>query len=1504
MRKLQPRGGTDRERGAPRKEPSARPAGGAGIDVPVDGESGVWWRWLDLFFNRTRSCLALLDGSGRFIRVNRAFAQHFGRAVEEFVGRAVTEFFALAGMRGAANPSALDELLHDGGQMHERARLRERSAAVERGAPIRHWILEPIPDGIDRVRGLILFAVEASELIRLAIASAQREAVYRQAVAAMAEGVVVQGPSGHITTVNPAAETILGRSGAQLLGQTIEALGPTVREDGTPLPLDQHPAAITLHTAASQSDVIVGLNRPDGARVWLSVNSQPALSEPSGPQAVVTTFRDITERRRIEDALSFIAQRGWLGTAENFLAALAQYLAQALNVDYVLIDRLADEPGIAQTAALYVRGEVAPNITYALEGTPCENVVGGELCVHPQGVQALFPRDRLLAQMGVESYAGMPLWDSAGRPIGLIAVMDRKPLSPSRPVVPLLRLVATRAAAELERERIERALGDRERLFRRLTESTPDKIARYSVDARTLYINPTLERTLGCTLQQLAGKTPTQNAATSVSSKYEQHILAVARTGDESEMELVCLGHDGREHYDSVRFVAERDETGAIIGVLAVGRDITARRRAEQERLAHLRFVENLDRVNSAMRGGGDSEHMLGDVLDTVLAMFECDRAWLVYPCNPDAATWFTPMEKTRPEYPGALVLGVPQPVDAQVAETFRTMLAAAGPVQFGEPGGEKPPDAVRARFGFKSFIAMVLRPNLGEPWLFGLHQCSHARTWTAQEEKLFQEIGRRLSDALNSLLMYRNLQKSEREFRSLAEHSPDVIARFDSEGRYLYVSPIVTQATGLAPEDYIGKPIGQTRRAAGHTISESSVGLLLDAVRRTVATGQLQLCEVAPSGEPAEGVLEYRMAPEVDAAGRLVSVLCIARDVTERKRNEDVQRRLNRSLRLLSSCNQLLVDAEDEPALLRDVCRLVVEAGDYLLAWVSVAEQDTDKTVRPIAHFGHDEGYLASIKVSWADVETGRGATGTAIRTGEAQISQDFLSDPRVTPWRQALAARGFRSSVALPLKDGHSTFGALTIFAGRVNAFFQEEVELLQELASDLAYGMRALRTRAEHLAAKAQLEFLAHHDSLTQLPNRLLLRDRFEQAVAVASRRQVRVAMLFLDLDGFKQINDSLGHEAGDQLLIHVARRLQSCVRSSDTVSREGGDEFVIVLSEVSGPDTAARVGQQILEAMEKPFEIGGNALQSALSIGISLYPDDGTDFETLRLNSDVALFHAKDGGRNTYRFFDEQMNRDTIERLQTQASLRSALKNGEFTLHYQPLVQLSDGRIVGVEALIRWRRDGELVLPGKFISAAEQGGLIIPIGEWVLDQACRQAVAWREAGLPQLAVAVNLSAVQFRRGNIVQAVAAALERSRLPATLLELELTESVLLHDTETAMQTLGALKKLGVKLSVDDFGTGYSSLSYLKRMAVDKLKIDQTFVRQLAQSPEDAAIVRAIVQLGHTLQLQVVAEGVETEAQLEFLKANGCDQIQGYCISRPMPAEEFAQFLRRQDGQG
>ncbi|MDO8989027.1 MAG: EAL domain-containing protein [Sideroxyarcus sp.] len=609
---------------------------------------------------------------------------------------------------------------------------------------------------------------------------------------------------------------------------------------------------------------------------------------------------------------------------------------------------------------------------------------------------------------------------------------------------------------------------------------------------------------------------------------------------------------------------------------------------------------------------------------------------------------------------------------------------------------------------------------------------------------------------------------------------------------------------------------------------------------------------------------------------------------------------RLNRSLKLLSECNSALVRAEDEQQLLAEICRLAVETGDYLMAWVGFAEYDEARTVRPVAQFGYEEGYLGSIKISWADTELGRGPTGTAIRTGTAVINQNCLTNPKMAPWREAALKRGYQSSAALPLVSNKHVLGALALYSAESDAFSTEEVKLLTELANDLAYGIQTLRARVEHEAAQSQLEFLANHDTLTRLPNRLLLQDRFEQAIAIARRDHSKVAVLFLDLDNFKQVNDTLGHEQGDRLLVGVVERLQRCIREADTISRQGGDEFVILLTDIGDLCTVEAIAQNIIEGFADSFEIGGNILTASFSIGISIYPDDGNDFSSLLKHADTALYQAKDAGRNTYRFFSQQMNIDELEHMHLQGELRNAIRKQEFLLHYQPQIDVNSGRIVGAEALVRWQHpERGLLPPGKFIPLAERSGLIIPLGEWILNEACRQAQVWSQRTSP-LTVAVNLSALQFKRGNILETVKSALASSGLPARQLELELTESVLLQDEEAVMRTLSSLKEIGVKLSIDDFGTGYSSLSYLKRLAVDKLKVDQSFVRDMSVDPDDAAIVKAIIQLGHLLQLSVIAEGVESEAQMDILKSYGCDEIQGFLFSRPLPAEEFAILAHKQ----
>jgi diguanylate cyclase (GGDEF)-like protein/PAS domain S-box-containing protein len=432
----------------------------------------------------------------------------------------------------------------------------------------------------------------------------------------------------------------------------------------------------------------------------------------------------------------------------------------------------------------------------------------------------------------------------------------------------------------------------------------------------------------------------------------------------------------------------------------------------------------------------------------------------------------------------------------------------------------------------------------------------------------------------------------------------------------------------------------------------------------------------------------------------------------------------------------------------------------------------------------------------------------------------------------------------------------------------------------------------------ALSINLAHQAQHDSLTDLPNRLLLDDRLSHAMVVARRHGVKLAVLYLDLDRFKNVNDSVGHDIGDRLLQIVARRLQGCVRGSDTVSRLGGDEFVVLLSEVVTGQDAAISAEKILRALSGPVDIDGHHLHVSASIGIAIYPEDGEDAVSLLKHADFAMYHAKDCGRNNFQFFREDMNVRALERQSIEDGLRLALERDEFALYYQPIMDLWSGAPTGVEALLRWRHPHRgLLFPQQFVPIAEECGLILPIGRWSLREACRQLRAWQDEGLAPLRIAVNVSAVELRHKDFVEGVRQCLSDCGLAAQHLELELTETFLLQDSASTALVLKALKELGVQLALDDFGTGYSSLSHLKGFPIDTLKIDQAFVSELDSSPNDASIVRAVIGLGRNLNIRVVAEGVETAAQLARLQEQQCPEGQGYYFSRPVIADELPRLL-------
>jgi diguanylate cyclase (GGDEF)-like protein len=443
--------------------------------------------------------------------------------------------------------------------------------------------------------------------------------------------------------------------------------------------------------------------------------------------------------------------------------------------------------------------------------------------------------------------------------------------------------------------------------------------------------------------------------------------------------------------------------------------------------------------------------------------------------------------------------------------------------------------------------------------------------------------------------------------------------------------------------------------------------------------------------------------------------------------------------------------------------------------------------------------------------------------------------------------------------------------------------------------------VRENEAKLAHALRIEYLAYHDGLTALPNRSLFNKLLSQAISQAQRSNKQLAVAFIDLDRFKQINDTLGHEAGDQLLKEVATRLKSCLRDSDIVARLGGDEFVVLLTELTEEKYAATVAQKILTSIAKPFILIGQDFRVTASIGISTYPVDGADVQTMTKTADIAMYQAKEDGKDNFQFYSEKLNANSLERLTLESSLRHALERGEFELHYQAKRDIATGQITGVEALLRWQNpDLGMVSPMQFIQVAEETGLIVPIGKWVLQTACLQNVAWQKQGLPRMKIAVNLSARQFSDEHLLRDVAAILKSTGMQASLLELEIHESLLIQDIEKTLKILTALKGVGVKIAIDDFGSGFSSLSTLQRFPLDTIKIDRSYIRDIATRAEDSNLTEAIIAMGKSLSLTVVAQGVETKEQADFLREHACDEFQGFYFNKPVSADQFTELLQAQ----
>ncbi len=677
-----------------------------------------------------------------------------------------------------------------------------------------------------------------------------------------------------------------------------------------------------------------------------------------------------------------------------------------------------------------------------------------------------------------------------------------------------------------------------------------------------------------------------------------------------------------------------------------------------------------------------------------------------------------------------------------------------------------------------------------------------------------------------------------------------DALLVLDTEGTVRVVNRAASTLFGLTEAELFGKPVQAIIRCP----------LFSDQRESFLRVGMVRNYEVGYFADPGTiRTLSLSASAMQDQKGAPVAIVCVLRDITERKR------------------------AEEELRNERDKAQKYFDVAGVLLVVIDAVQRVTRINTAGCALLGYEEREIIGKK--WFDH-----FVPEKIRSEVKSIFEKLMAG-NIEPGEY------FENPVV-------TRNGEERIIAWHNSVLRDKRGTIIGTLSSGVDI--------TERRRAEEQIRILAYYDGLTGLPNRSFYRELLVRAITHAERHKEKMAVVFIDLDFFKRINDTLGHSVGDQLLRVAAERLTKCVRRSDTVARSwedegtdvvsrlGGDEFIVVLSELAHNQDAARVANRILAELSRPFTLSGHEVIVSASIGIALYPADGKDAESLLKNADVAMYHAKNQGRNAYQFYTHSMNESAMERLTLENELRKALERDEFQLYYQPKLNLKNRKIVGLEALLRWKHpERGLVSPGKFIPVAEEAGLIVPIGEWVIRAACSQNRAWQKAGHKPVGIAVNLSGRQFEHRQLIETVTRALQDADLDPRYLALEITESAIMKNPEKASTMLQQLKTMGIPISIDDFGTGYSSLSYLKRFPVDELKIDRSFIMNIAANTDDAAIAGAIIAMAHSLKLNVVAEGVETEEQLAFLKSLGCDEAQGFLFGKPMPAEECVPLISR-----
>jgi len=945
------------------------------------------------------------------------------------------------------------------------------------------------------------------------------------------------------------------------------------------------------------------------------------------------------------------------------------------------------------------------------------------------------------------------------------------------------------------------------------------------------------------------------------------------------DFEYLRPSSDGAFRWVSVSGEPLFDRAGKFCGYRGIGKDITERKQAQQRQAIQYAVVRQLSDAVSV-------EQVMPEIIRAICRImnwdygarwahkeqdqvFECAEVW----CRPHLeGSGFIALSRSerfvpRPEGFLRRVLETREPFWILDMASHSDVLRGNAALQAG----------LNAAFAFPVMVGGRL---LGAVEFFAQHiwQPDLAITETAKW------VGRQIGQ-----FMVR--KQAEDSYRELVDLSPDAIIIF-CDNRIVFANTAASRLLGAQePIVLLGKHIFELVHPQFRDLAARH---LLEQLHTHSAVPRVDMTYLRLDGS----VVHVEVSSRYFAFEGKPAVQAIIRDVTERKASERKIVRLGNLYAALSQTNKAITRLWEPQRLFEEVCRIVVEYGPIDMAGILMLEPQSQE-VRPVATAGRAHRYLHGVRVSTDPaVPEGRGLAGTALRTGQHIVCNDYTLDPRTMPWRAALREAGLRSLANFPLRRNGSVVGLLLLSSSELGFFDQELVELLLEMSANISFALDAMDRETQRRQAEERLTFLAQFDVLTGLPNRAVFRDRLSQAVARARRNGTLVALMFFDLDRFKQINDTLGHATGDRVLQVVAGRLKEQLREVDTISRLGGDEFTLIAEGADGPERFVALAEKVRHLLSIPLEVDGRQISISTSIGVTVYPRDSEDVDELVKNADIAMYRAKESGRNTSLFYTTEMARRNDDRLGVEAELRQALRREDLVIYYQPTVEIAGGRIIGAEALLRWHSARGLLTAGDFIPIAEESSLILELGTVVLSGACEQVALWRSQGSMLGQLTINLSARQFAQKDLPHAIATALRASGLPSECFAVEITESMILHQGEGVIQTMRRLAELGVRVVIDDFGTGYSSFAYLQRLPVQAVKIDSSFIRDIAVNADNVAMVKAVVAMAHSLEIRVIAEGVETEQQRGQLEVLRCDAYQGNLFSRPLPADEFQRLLR------